>query len=62
MIQLTKELKIRLLQSIKKGTFDGKDYPELAQELHKIEIEIIDRADQVRPDNYENHIIKDSEN
>lgn len=54
MITLTKETKIKLLQSIKQGTFDGTDFPELVTELHRIEIELINSADQVRHDDYEN--------
>lgn len=50
MITLTKETKIKLLKAIKAGQFDGDDFPELLTELKKIQIEIIDRADQVRKD------------
>jgi hypothetical protein len=50
MIPLTKELKIRLLKAIKAGGFDGDDFPELITELKQIQIEIINRADQVRKD------------
>lgn len=51
MITLSKQTKIKLLKAIKVGQFDGDDFPELLTELHKIQIEIIDRADQVRKDN-----------
>jgi hypothetical protein len=48
MITLEKETKIKLLKSIKTGTFDIEQFPELATELHKVTIEIINKADQVR--------------
>lgn len=48
MITLAKETKIKLLKAIKTGQFDADQFPELREELHQIQIEIIDRADQVR--------------
>jgi hypothetical protein len=48
MITLEKETKIKLLKSIKTGTFDIEQFPELATELHIVTIEIINKADQVR--------------
>jgi hypothetical protein len=50
MIPIGKETKIKLLKAIKAGEFDGDDFPELLSELKKIQIEIIDRKDQVRND------------
>lgn len=50
MIPITKETKVKLLKAIKAGMFDGNQFPELCQELKKITIEVIDRADQVRKD------------
>ena len=46
-MKLTKELKIRLLQAIELGEFDGELFPELQTELQKINIEIINHASQV---------------
>lgn len=59
MIQLSKETKVKLLKAIQSGVFDGADFPELVTELKRIEIEIIDRAEQVR--SYENKIDERSE-
>ncbi|HOF19773.1 MAG TPA: hypothetical protein PLO24_00825 [Bacteroidales bacterium] len=50
MIVLDKDLKIRLLKAIKEGIFRGEDFPELATELKRIQIEVINSADQVRQD------------
>lgn len=50
MITLTKDTKIKLLKAVKDGVFRGEDFPELASELKRIEIEIINSADQVRND------------
>lgn len=50
MITLTKDTKIKLLKAVKDGIFRGEDFPELASELKRIEIEIINSADQVRQD------------
>jgi len=33
MVALTKDLKIRLLKAMQKGSFSGEDFPELAKEF-----------------------------
>lgn len=50
MITLTKDTKIKLLKAVQEGIFRGEDFPELTSELKRIEIEIINSADQVRQD------------
>lgn len=47
MITLNKETKIKLLKCIKTGIFDGEQFPELASELKRIEIEVIDKSSDV---------------
>jgi hypothetical protein len=54
MITLTKETKIKLLQAIKTGIFDGELFPELKTETDKITIEIINKAEQVDHENKNN--------
>lgn len=61
MIQLSKETKIKLLQAIKTGQFDGEKFPELSPEIKTVQIEIIDHSSQVRNDDYENKTYEDSE-
>lgn len=62
MIQLSKETKIKLLQAIKTGQFDGDDFPELVTELKRIEIELINDRSQVRDYSHENKINSAAEN
>lgn len=54
MVKLDKGLKVRLLQAIKEGSFSGESFPELASELKQIQIELIDRSEQVDRDLYPN--------
>lgn len=52
MIPLTKDLKVRLLKAIKNSEFDGSQFPELTTELNQIQIELIDKSEDVDRDLY----------
>lgn len=62
MIILDKQTKIKLLKAIRTGQFDGEQFPELAEEIKTIQIEIIDHSSQVIHDSNENKTFEDSEN
>lgn len=49
-IDISRELAVKLLQAIKDGIFDSDQFPELKEVMHTIEVEIIDRREQVRRD------------
>jgi len=51
MIKLQKATKVKLLKSIADGVFNGDDFPELANELKLVQIELIDSSEQVDHDN-----------
>jgi hypothetical protein len=46
-MKLNKETKIKLLEAIQTGEFNGELFPELKTELDKITIEIINSCEQV---------------
>lgn len=47
-IEISRDLAVKFLQAIKEGVFDSDQFPELKAMTEKIEVEIIDRREQVR--------------
>lgn len=50
MVKIEKETKIKLLEAIEPGWFNGELFPELQKELSKITFEVIDKTGQIDKD------------